>query len=224
MLTIRRGFTSVRTAKTFTAAAKVSRVDCFPWYPLPFMNDSIDVRPRHIHYLTSNTLKKPSIKLVKICSKCNQKISLSDRKKHRCSSTSLSHSVYKRKTNAHTQQTTTHSTPTFQQHVRDHALNAKVDVHCPYCVMHSSSRPIERRSMKTSQSTVHDAEVAMDRLKQANRPSKTLPLYSLSTSKPPMKLEFNKKHNLQDQLQVSMVACVVDPKQSSKLESGKMNH
>jgi hypothetical protein len=39
-----------------------------------------------------------------------------------------------------------------------------------------------------------------------------------------MKLEFNKKHNLQDQLQVSMVACVVDPKQSSKLESGKMNH
>ena len=188
------------------------------------MNDSIDVRPRHIHYLTSNTLKKPSIKLVKICSKCNQKISLSDRKKHRCSSTSLSHSVYKRKTNAHTQQTTTHSTPTFQQHVRDHALNAKVDVHCPYCVMHSSSRPIERRSMKTSQSTVHDAEVAMDRLKQANRPSKTLPLYSLSTSKPPMKLEFNKKHNLQDQLQVSMVACVVDPKQSSKLESGKMNH
>lgn len=184
-------------------------------------------RPRHIHYLTSNTLKKPLIKArIKICSKCHEQISLSDRKKHRCSSStpSLSHSVYraKRKTNAQTQRTTTDSTPTFQQHVRDHALNAKVDIHCPYCVMHSSSRPIERRS--DSSNTVLQVKKKLDRLKRANRPSKTLPLYSLSTSKPPMKLEFNKKPNSQNQLQVSMAPCVVDPKISSKLESGKMNH
>ena len=194
------------------------------------------VRQRSIIFLNSKkTIKRIAIRICPYCQTKNVTES------HRCfkskwlttpPSSTPSQSSQNRKGSCYQfQQRSPHSSPTFQQHVRDHALNNVCYSHCKYCTLHPSNKKIVRQTKDSANKILaikkNELEEKRKNDEGKNRVRNILSR-PLSVHLPPMKIDYSYNGSTLSTTspndQNRMKPCIVKPIKSAKLESGKMNH
>ena len=112
---------------------------------------------------------------------------------------------------------------TFQQHVRDHALNDQAWINCRYCseLSTSTSRSIVRENVGRE---IEQAKKNLEKKRRNQMQVSAFTLQTLVVHKPPFLPVKIEAKQLSRYSSTEMKPCQVSPPKSTMLESGRMNH